>query len=114
MGEGVKISNPGNGGGFPCLSTHGSWRRQMSFSGFWEKSCSAEIVIAWPCVQFSSCTDPTACSRVIYAATPTMGASPSLVAFMFGLVRLRSLMRSGQLGSLALWSASQLTYQMGR
>ena len=24
VGEGVKISNPGNEGGFPCLSHHGS------------------------------------------------------------------------------------------
>ena len=82
-------------------------------SGFREKSCNAEIVVAWPRTQFSSCTDPRACGRVIYAATPAMGASPWLVAFVFGLVRLHSLMRSGQLGSLALLGASQLTHRMG-
>jgi len=71
------------------------------------------LKLSLPCAQFSSCTDPTACSRVIYVATPAMGASPWMVAFVFGLVRLRSLMRSGQLGSLPLWGELQLTHRMG-
>ena len=65
VGVRVKALNPGNEGGFPCLSHHGSWRRQIRFSGFLEKSCNAEIVIAWPRVQFSSCTDPTDAGRAI-------------------------------------------------
>jgi len=68
------------------------------FSGFLAKSCSAEIVVAWPLTQFSSCMDPTAC-RAIYSATPAMGASPWLI--VVDLVRMHSLIRSGQFGSLA-------------
>jgi hypothetical protein len=65
VGEGVKVSNPGNEGGFPCLSHHGSWSRQIRFSVLWAKSCKAEIVVAWPLAQFSSCTDPTDAGRAI-------------------------------------------------
>ena len=58
---GVKVSKFGSEGGVPCLSHHGSWRRQIRFSGFLANSCNAEIVVAWPLAQFSSCMDPTAC-----------------------------------------------------
>jgi hypothetical protein len=37
----------------------------MRFSFFRAKSCNAEIVVAWPRAQFSSCTDPTDASRAI-------------------------------------------------
>jgi hypothetical protein len=102
VGEGVNASNPGSEGGFPCLSHHGSWSRQIRFSVFLAKSCNAEIVVAWPLAQFSSCTDPTDASVAIYSATSAMGASPRLVVFVFVFVKLRNLIRSGQLGSLAL------------
>jgi hypothetical protein len=74
----------------------------MRFSLCPAKSCNAEMVVAWPLAQFSNCTDPTDARRAIYSATPAMGASPWLVAFVVGLARMRNLMRSGQLGSLAL------------
>jgi hypothetical protein len=37
----------------------------MMFSGFRAKSCKAEIVVAWPRAQFSSCTDPTDAVKAI-------------------------------------------------
>jgi hypothetical protein len=37
----------------------------MRFSGFLENSCNAEIVVAWPRAQFSSCPDPTDAGRAI-------------------------------------------------
>jgi len=37
----------------------------MRLSGFLSKSWSADIVIAWPRTQFSSCTDPTDASETI-------------------------------------------------
>jgi len=84
----------------------------MMFSGFRAKSCKAEIVVAWPRAQFSSCTDPTDAGRAIYSATPAMGASPWLVAFV-GLLRVRSFIRSGQLGLLALCGELQLAQRIG-
>jgi len=62
MGTGVNKSKLGREGGLPCLSTHGSWRRQTRVSVFWTNSCKAETVVAWPLVQFSICTDPTDCN----------------------------------------------------
>jgi len=93
VGVGVKALKPGNEGGFPCLLHHGSWRRQIRFSGFLAKSCSTEIIVAWPLAQFSSCTDPTAC-RAIYSATPAMGASSWFVVEIV-LLKVQSLIRSG-------------------
>ena len=88
----------GRSGGFPCLSHHGSWIRQIRFSVFLTKSRSVEIVVAWPLTQFNSCMDPTVCEG-IYSATSTMGASPRLVvAFVFALLlKDQILIRSGQL-----------------
>jgi hypothetical protein len=65
MGTGVNKSKFGRDGGLPCLSTHGSWRRQTMFSVFRENSCKAEMVVAWPLAQFSICTDPTDAGRAI-------------------------------------------------
>jgi len=48
-----------------------------------------------------------------YAATPASGASPIVVTFVFILEISRILIRSGQLGSLALWGESQLAQRMG-
>ena len=64
-GVGVKVLNPGKEGGFPCLSHHGSCSKQIKFSVFRAKSCKAEIVVAWPLAQFSSCTCPTDARRAI-------------------------------------------------
>jgi hypothetical protein len=64
-GVGVKVSNPGKEGGFPCLSHHGSYSKQIKFSVIQAKSCQAEIVVAWPLAQFSSCTCPTDARRAI-------------------------------------------------
>ena len=61
----MKILNPGREGGFLCLSHHGSWRRIKRFSDFRANSCNAEIVVAWPLAQFSSCADPTDAGMVI-------------------------------------------------
>jgi len=65
VGTGVNRSKFGKEGGLPCLSHHGSCIRQIRFSGFLENSCNAEIVVAWPRAQFSSCTDPTDAGRAI-------------------------------------------------
>jgi hypothetical protein len=65
VGTGVNKSKFGREGGLPCLSHHGSCIRQIRFSGFLENSCNAEIVVAWPRAQFSSCTDPTDARRAI-------------------------------------------------
>jgi hypothetical protein len=65
MGTGVNKSKFGRDGGLPCLSTHGSWRRQTMFSVFRANSCKAEMVVAWPLAQFSICTDPTDAGRAI-------------------------------------------------
>ena len=108
----MKASNPGSEGGIPCLSHHGSWSRQMTFSGFRAKSCRAEIVVAWPLAQFSSCTDPTDAGRAIYSATPAMGASPWLTAAV-AVLKVRSLTRSGQFGSLALCGELQFAHRIG-
>jgi len=66
VGVGVNMSKFGIVGGFPCLSHHGSWRRQIRFSGFLANSCNAEIVVAWPHAQFSSCTDPTVWEGILF------------------------------------------------
>src|SRR3978361_1807991 len=113
VGIGVNRSKFGKEGGLPCLSHHGSCMKQIRFSGFLENSCNAEIVIAWPRAQFSSCTDPTDAGRAIYWATTTMGASPWLVVDLVMIRNVRSLMRSGHLGSLALWGLSQFAYRIG-
>jgi len=55
----VNMSKFGIVGGFPCLLHHGSWRRQIRFSGFLANSCIAEIVVIWSLAQFSCCADPT-------------------------------------------------------
>ena len=102
VGTGVDKSKFGKEGGLPCLSHHGSCIRQIRFSGFLENSCNAEIVVAWPHTQFSSCTNPTDAKRAMYAVTPAMGASPLLTVFVFVLVISCSLIRARQLGSLAL------------
>jgi hypothetical protein len=74
-GVGVNVSKFGIVGGFPCLSHHGSWRRQIRFSGFLVNSCNAEIVVAWPLAQFSSCTDPTACVGILFGHSCHGGVS---------------------------------------
>jgi len=56
----------GRSGGFPCLSHHGSWIRQIRFSVFLAKSRSVEIVVIWPLAQFNSCTDPTVCGGILF------------------------------------------------
>jgi len=66
VGVGRKRFKFGRSGGFPCLSRHGSWIRQIRFSVFLAKSRSVEIVVAWPLAQFNSCTDPTACEGILY------------------------------------------------
>jgi len=48
-----------------------------------------------------------------YMATAAFGASPTVVAFVFSLVISRYLIRSGQLGSVALWGALQLAQRIG-
>jgi len=53
-------------GGFPCLSHHGSWVRQIRFYVFLAKSRSVEIVVAWPLTQFNSCMDPMACEAILF------------------------------------------------
>jgi len=65
VGTGVNKSKFGSEGGLPCLSTHGSWRRQIRFSFFRANSCKAETVVAWPLAQFSICMDPTDVGRAI-------------------------------------------------
>jgi hypothetical protein len=64
-GVGVNVSKPGMEGGLPCLSHHGSWIKQITFSVFRVKSCNADMVVAWPRTQFSNCTDPTDARRAI-------------------------------------------------
>ena len=103
------MSKFGKMGGCPCLSIQGSWRRRIRFSLCRAKSCNAEMVVAWSLAQFSSCTDPTDARRAIYSATPTMGVSPMVAV----LPKVRSLIRSGQFGSLALWDALQFTQRIG-
>ena len=66
VGIGRKRLKFGRSGGFPCLSHHGSWIRQIRFSVFLAKSRSVEIVVAWSLAQFNSCTDPTACEGILY------------------------------------------------
>jgi len=66
VGVGVNMSKFGIVGGFPFLSHHGSWRRQIRFSGFLANSCNAEIVVAWPLAQFSSYTDPTVWEGILF------------------------------------------------
>jgi hypothetical protein len=66
IGLGVNRSNSGRVGGFPCLSHHGSWRRQIRFSVFREKSCNAETVVAWLLAQFSSCTEATVGGAMVF------------------------------------------------
>jgi len=66
VGVGVYMSKFGIVEGFLCLSHHGSWRRQIRFSGFLTNFCNAEIVVAWPLVQFSSCTDPTVWEGILF------------------------------------------------
>ena len=72
---GVKVSKFGSEGGVPCLSHYGSWRRQIRFSGFLANTCSAEIVVAWPLAQFSSCTNPTACGGILICYSHHGGVS---------------------------------------
>jgi len=67
VGIEVNMSKFGIVGEFPYLSHHGSWRRQIMFSGFLTNSCIAEIVVAWPLAQFSSCMDLTACEGILYS-----------------------------------------------
>jgi len=66
VGIGVNMLKFGILGGFPCLSHHGSWRRQIRFSGFLANSCSADILVTWPLIQFSSCTDPTVYEGIFF------------------------------------------------
>jgi hypothetical protein len=48
----------------------------MRFSFFRAKSCNAEIVVAWPRAQFSSCTDPTDARRaILYGYSRLWGVS---------------------------------------
>ena len=75
VGVGVNMLKFGIVGGFPCLSHHGSWRRQIRFSCFLANSCSAKIVVAWPLAQFSSCTDPTVCEGILYGHSRHGGVS---------------------------------------
>jgi len=75
VGIGVNMSKFGIVGGFPCLSHHSYWRRQIRFLGFLANSCSAEIVVAWPLTQFSSCTDLTACEDILYGHSHHGGIS---------------------------------------
>ena len=67
VGVGRKRLKFGRSGELPCLSHHGSWMRQIRFSGFLAKSRRVEIVIAWPLTQFNSCTDPTACEGILFS-----------------------------------------------
>ena len=53
-------------GGFPCLSHHGSWIRQIRFSVFQAKSRSVEIVGTWRLAQFNSCMDMKACGGILF------------------------------------------------
>jgi len=75
IGVGVNMLKFGIVGGFPCLSYHGCWRRQIRFSGFLANSCSAEIVVAWPLVQFSSCMDPMVWLGILFGHSRHGGAS---------------------------------------
>jgi len=75
VGVGVNMSKFGIVGGFPCLSHHGSWRRQIRFSGFLANSCNAEIVVAWPLAQFSSCMDPTLWKGILFGHSRHGGIS---------------------------------------
>ena len=48
----------------------------MRLSGFLSKSWSADIVVAWPHAQFSSCTDPTdAREAILYGYCRFWGVS---------------------------------------
>jgi len=49
----------------------------MRFSCFAAKSCSTEIVVAWPLAQFSSCTDPTAWRDILFSHSHHGGVSRS-------------------------------------
>jgi len=75
VGVGVNMSKFGIVGGFPCLSHHGSWMRQIRFSGFLANSCNAVIVVAWPLAQFSSCTDPTLWKAILFGHSRHGGVS---------------------------------------
>jgi len=104
----------GRSGGFPCLSHHGFWIRQIRFSVFLAKFRSVEIVVAWPLAQFNSCMDPTACEGILFGYFRHGGSPRLVVAFVFALLlKDQVLIRSGQLGSLALWGVWQLAQQIG-
>ena len=75
VGVGVNMSKFGIVGGFPCLSHHGSWMRQIRFSGFLANSCNAVIVVAWPHAPFSSCTDPTLWKGILFGHSRHGGVS---------------------------------------
>ena len=75
VGVGVNMSKFGIVGGFPSLSHHGSWRRQIRFSGFLANSCNAEIVVTWPFAQFSSCMDPTVWEGILFGHSRHGGVS---------------------------------------
>jgi len=75
VGVGRKRLKFGWSGGFPCLSHHGSWIRQIRFSVFLAKSRIVEIVVAWPLAQFNSCMDPTACGGILFGHSSHGGVS---------------------------------------
>jgi len=75
VGVGVNMSMFGIVGAFPCLSHHGSWRRQIRFLGFLVNSCNAEIVVAWPLAQFSSCTDAMVWKGILFGHSRRGGVS---------------------------------------
>jgi len=75
VGVGRKRLKFSRSGGFPCLSHHGSWIRQIRFYVFLTKSQSVEIVVAWPLAQFNSCTDATTCGGILFGHSRHGGIS---------------------------------------
>jgi len=75
VGVGTQRLKFGRSGGFPCLSHHGSWIRQIRFCVFLSKSQSVEIVVAWPLAQLNSCTDPMVCEGILFGHSLHGGVS---------------------------------------